>query len=503
MSEYVNDLLKETAMALLRRIRAVFVLAGLVAGTLGAQQAAAPYPTPVGTQTENGLAGFAKILCSAVFVSGREPAEAARNSAYFFMPRAEQNSVTFTVDRDKKLTRATFGTTTREARLYGDQGCIIQPPDGSGIHFTPVPVTTTLPDAMSQVWPMGDKPDTKPLPAGVDRAKIDAALDAAFADPNALTAAFLVVYKGQIIGERYAPGITKDTQLESWSMGKSITSTLFSLLIKDGTYTLEQPAPVPLWHESADDPRAKIRNIDLLQMSAGLRFVGNQEPGGSPQNTVLDHYYIYTGATDAFNFSITRPSEAAPGSIGRYRNCDPLTIGYLIKLAVQKRRQEYLTWPQRMLFDRIGIRRQVLETDPYGNFLMTGYDYGTARNWARIGQLYLQDGMWQGQRILPEGWARFVSTPAPAWPRPEYGGFFWINGPGSWNLPKDTYLAAGAGGQNTWIVPGHQLVIVRMGHMRGQNAARAATNTALGLVTEGIGKSSSVVPGSRFRVPGS
>ena len=92
-----------------------------------------------------------------------------------------------------------------------------------------------------------------------------------------------------------------------------------------------------------------------------------------------------------------------------------------------KRGENFLTWPQRALFDRIGIRRQVLETDPYGNFLITGYDYGTARNWARIGLLYLQDGMWQGQRILPEGWATFVSTPAPTWKRPEYGGFFWLN----------------------------------------------------------------------------
>ena len=120
-------------------------------------------------------------------------------------------------------------------------------------------------------------------------------------------------------------------------------------------------------------------------MSGGLKFVGNQEPGGSPQNTVLDHYYIYTGGIDAFNFSITRPVEFPAGTDGRYRNCDPLTIGYLIKRAVEARGENYLTFPQRRLFDRIGIRRQVLETDPYGNFLLTGYDYGTARNWARIG----------------------------------------------------------------------------------------------------------------------
>ena len=333
---------------------------------------------------------------------------------------------------------------------------------------------------------MGDAPATGPIAEGVDVAALNAAADAAFSDPAALTQAFLVVHKGRIVAERYAPGVTKDTQLENWSMGKSLTATLFALLVKDGTYTIDQPAPVPAWRVPGD-PRGPIRNRDLLQMSAGLKFVGNQEPGGSPQNTVLDHYYIYTGAVDAFDYSITRPVEFPAGTDGRYRNSDPLTIGYLIKRAVQARGEEYLTFPQRRLFDRIGIRRQVLETDPYGNFLLTGYDYGTARNWARIGMLYLQDGVWRGERLLPEGWTKFVSTLAPAWPRPVYGGFFWINGDGAWNLPRDTYLAAGAGGQNTWIVPGHDLVIVRMGHMRGSGAARRGTNAALSLVMKAIG----------------
>ena len=435
------------------------------------------------TATEFGLNRAAKILCSGVFVSERAPEDVARGSAYFFMPRAEQDKATWTIDRQGKTARATLGATTREARYYGDQGCIIQNPVKPGIHFTPVAVRSKLPDALSQPWPMGDKPDDAPPAAGVDRAKLDAALDAAFGDPAALTAAFLVVHKGRIVAERYAPGITKDTQLESWSMGKSLAATLFALLVKDGTYTLEQPAPVPLWQKPGD-PRAAIRNVDLLRMSAGLKFLGNQEPGANERYP--DHYYIYTGAIDAFDYSITRPQEYPPNTDGRYRNSDPLTITYLAKLAVTKRGENFLTWPQRALFDRIGIRRQVLETDPYGNFLITGYDYGTARNWGRIGLLYLQDGMWQGTRILPEGWSKFVSTPAPAWKRPEYGGFFWLNQVGNWNLPKETYLAAGAGGQNTWIVPTHDLVIVRMGHMRGQGPARRATNAALSLVMEAI-----------------
>ena len=455
-----------------------------VAALLQAQsQPSRPIPSPLGTHTENGLAGYAKILCSGVFVSGRAPDDVARGSAYFFMPRGEQDRVTWTVDREGKLARASLGAIAREARFHGDQGCIIENPASPGIHFKPVAVRTTLPDASSQPWPMGDRLETTP-PAGVDRAALDAAVEAAFADPAAMTAAFLVVHNGRIVAERYAPGITKDTQLESWSMGKSLAATLFALLVRDGTYTLEQPAPVPGWR-TPGDPRAAIRNIDLLRMSAGLRFLGNQEPGAD--QTYPDHYYIYTGGIDAFEYSITRPQEYPPNTDGRYRNSDPLTITYLAKLAVTARGEEFLTWPQRALFDRIGIRRQVLETDPHGNFLITGYDYGTARNWARIGLLYLQDGMWRGERILPDGWAQFVSTPAPAWKRPEYGGLFWLNRIGTWNLPPDTYFAAGAGGQNTWIVPSRQLVIVRMGHMRGQGPARRATNAALDLVMKAVG----------------
>lgn len=246
-------------------------------------------PSPQGTHTENGLAGYAKILCSGVFVSERAPEDVARGSAYFFMPRAEQDQVKWTIDREARTARASLGAITRQARYYGDQGCIIERPDTPGIHFTPVKVSTTLPDAASQDWPMGDRADTRPLPGGIDRGTLEAATDAAFADPAALTAAFLVVHKGRIVAERYAPGITKDTQLESWSMGKSLAATLFALLVKDGTYTLEQPAPVPLW-QTPGDPRKAIRNIDLLRMSAGLKFLGNQEPGST--QTYPDHYYI-------------------------------------------------------------------------------------------------------------------------------------------------------------------------------------------------------------------
>jgi len=451
------------------------------------QDARPPQYRPQGTALELGLAGYAKVLCSAVFVSGRDPAEAAMNSGLFLMPSAEPaHKATWSIDRERKTARMSLDGITREAGFYGDQGCIIHTPDrkGSQIFFKPVAVKTTLPDAASHAWPLGDaEPHTPSL--DIDRAKLDAAVNAAFADPEALTAAFVVLYRGYIVAERYMPGITKDTQLESWSMGKSIASTLFALLVKDGVYSLEQPAPVPEWQTSGD-PRVKIRVIDLLHMSSGLRFIATQDPDYTPDKGYPDHFYMYTGAVNSYDYSVHQPLQFPPNTQGRYRNSDPLTLMYLAKLAVTKRGEEFLTWPQRALFDRLGIRRQVLETDPYGNFLITGYDYGTARNWARLGQLYLQDGMWQGVRVLPEGWAKFVSTPAPAWSRPVYGGLFWVNGDGAWNLPRDAYFAAGAGGQNTFIVPSHQLVIVRMGHARGERRARSATNEALRLVMEAV-----------------
>jgi len=433
---------------------------------------------PEGTPISLGLAGYAKVLCSAVFVSGREPAEAFKNSGFFLFPEDKRAGVTYGVDRDKKLVRMTHGATTRTARFYGDQGCIIQQEDHEGIYFTPVAVKTKLPDAASLPWPMGDAPSTAPPPSGIDRAHLEKAVDLAFADPEALTAGFLVLYKGQIVAERYMPGITKDTQLESWSMGKSLTATLFALLVKEGVYTIDDPVPVPEWRKPGD-PRGAIRIVDLLHMSSGLKFIAGQDPDYTPDKGYPDHTLIYTGAIDAFKHSMTRPQQFPPNTEGRYRNSDPLLVGWLVKRAVTARGEEYLTYPQRALFDRIGIRRQVLETDPYGNFLLTGYDYGTVRNWARIGQLYLQDGKWQGQRLLPEGWAKFVSTPAPAWKQPVYGGLFWVNGDGGWNIPKSAYLANGAGGQRTIVIPTHDLVVVRMGHYRGDRAGMKALNAAL------------------------
>ena len=310
---------------------AIFVVA-LPAPRPRAQAAATAQPArpnafaPEGTPLALGLAGYAKVLCSAVFVSGREAAEAFENSGFFLFPEAERRGVRYDVDRQNQLVRMTHGSITRTAKFYGDQGCIIHPQDHDGIFFKPVAVKTTLPDAASQPWPMGDAAPANAPPLTFDHARAAKAVDLAFSDPAGLTAAFIVVYKGQIIGERYMPGVTRDTQLESWSMGKSLTATLFALLVKEGVYKIDEPAPVPEWQKPGD-PRAAIRNADLLHMASGLKFIAGQDPDYTPDKGYPDHTLIYTGAIDAFKHSMTRPLQFPPNTEGRYRNSDPLMVG--------------------------------------------------------------------------------------------------------------------------------------------------------------------------------
>lgn len=472
---------------------ALTIAIAIASATVLAQQPRAIPPTrshhpdvPYQSPTSLGAASYAKVLCSAVFVSGRDEAEARQNSAYFLMTEPDRSKpISATVDRERKRVRVTVADVTRTAAFYDDQGCVIHPIDRDGVHFTPVAVRTTLPDAATQPWPMGDATSADAWPPTLDRARVQAAVDLAFADPAGLTAAMVVVHKGQIVGERYMPGIDKDTQLESWSMGKSLTATLIGLAIKDGAFSLDDPAPVPDWRR-AGDPRGAIRVRDVMRMSSGLSFTGQDDRWMDPSWQYHDHFFIYAGAVDAFKYAITSPLEFAPNTVGRYRNSDPMTLGFLVRQYVEKTGENYLTHPQRALFDKIGIRRQVLEPDPWGNFLLSGYDYGTARNWARLGLLYLRDGVWNGQRMLPEGFTKFVSTAAPAWRRPEYGGQFWINGIGQWNLPRDAYFMSGAGGQHTFIVPSHDLVIVRMGHQRGAQVGSKLLNNALAAIVAAV-----------------
>ena len=448
------------------------------------------YVAPPGDPLSHHISGFAKTLCSAVFVTGLDPDFAAESVGFFSGPYEHRRHVTNReVDNDERRIHLTLPNgVVRTAKLNGDHGCVTLPVGEEDVFFDPIDIRSTLPDPATTPWPMGDVlPDT-PLPADIDADKVQQAVDAAFDPPEGLTAAFVVTHKGRIIGERYGPGITMHTPLESWSMGKSLTATLMGVLIQQGVYELYQPAPVPEW-QTPGDPRQEIRIADILRMSSGVRFRGVGDPDLDPSLGYPDHLYVYTGSVNSFEWAATRPQQWPPNTIGRYRNSDPVLTNYLVRLGVEGRGDEYLSFPQRDLFDKIGIRGFVLETDPYGNYLLQGYELAPARDWARLGNLYLQDGVWDGERILPEGFADFVSTVAPAWEadgRPIYGGFFWINGTGTFPVPREAYYMSGAGGQTTLIVPSHDLVVVRQGHYRGSGFGGQALRRALALLMEAV-----------------
>jgi CubicO group peptidase (beta-lactamase class C family) len=449
-----------------------------------------PYVPPPGDALEHHAAGFAKVMCSAVFITGLAPEFAAENVGFFTSPYSERAKVGKPiVDRAAKAVHITLPNgVKRTARYLGDQGCVTLPVGKDSVNFTPIRVKSRLPDAATQAWPMGDVLPKEPLPAGIDATKVKQAVDAAFEPAAGMTAAFVVTWKGRLVGERYGEGGTMHTPLESWSMGKSVTAALMGILIKQGVYDLWQPAPIPEW-QGPGDPRAKIRIADLLRMSSGLRIRAPQDPDYDPSGPYPDHLYLYTGSVNSFQYAATRPLQWPPGTVGRYRNTDPVLINYLVRLGVEKRGEEYLSFPQRALFDKIGIRTMVMETDPYGNFLAQGYELASARDWARLGNLYLQDGVWNGERILPEGYVKFVSTVAPAWQadqHPVYGGFFWINGDGGLPVPKETYYMAGAGGQMALIIPSHDLVVVRLGHYRGSGPGFQGLSRALSLLIEAM-----------------
>jgi CubicO group peptidase (beta-lactamase class C family) len=446
--------------------------------------------SPPGDPLEHYAAGFAQIMCSAVFITGLDPQFAAENVGYFTAPYEQRARLGRPqIDRVAKAVRvAVPNGPVRLARYVGDQGCVTLPVGKDSLDFVPEAVQPRLPDPATQPWPMGDLLSQAPLPGQLNAAGVRRAVDAAFGSAADMTAAFIATWHGRIIAERYGPGIDMHTRLESWSMGKSVSAALMGILIQQGAYTLWQNAPIPEW-QTPGDARAGIRIADLLRMSSGLRIRSPYDPDFDPAGPYPEHFYLYTGSINSFHYAATRPLQWPPNTVGRYRNTDPVLINYLVRLAVERRAGDYPAFPQRALFDRIGVRTMVIETDPFGDLLTQGYDLASARDWARLGNLFLQDGVWNGERILPQGFVRFVSTLAPAWVadgRPIYGGFFWINGDGALPVPKQAYYMAGAGGQFTMIIPSYDLVVVRLGHYKGEEAGSKDFYRALALLLKAV-----------------
>ena len=424
---------------------------------------------PTSENLEFRAAICAHHISSGLWVVGREtersPAEVIAQDIAPFTYFGWRSDFKYKIDWKRKLVTVTApGAPPRSARYTGDQGSTILPRGEENVYFKPVRVRRRIPAASKTAWPIGDVGATKPVPAGLDHQAVAAALDWAMQQEEHNTRAFVIAYRGKIIGERYAPGWTQDTPQISWSQGKSITATLIGILIQRGLLELDQPAPIKEWQ---NDERKQIRIRDLLQMSSGLKFA-NLGFKGETLTKKNQHMRVYFDSLNVLEHATAPPLEVPPGTRNAYRNSDPLSLGKIIRDTIAAQGEDYLQFPQRALFDRIGARSPVLETDAWGNFILSGYDYLSARDWVRFGLLYLNDGVWQGKRILPEGWTEFVMTPAPADKRENYGGMFWLNRvPRMDQVPKDCYWSAGFMGQVTMIIPSKKLVVVRLGPSPG------------------------------------
>jgi CubicO group peptidase (beta-lactamase class C family) len=399
----------------------------------------------------------AKAVCSYHFLTGQDldsiMAELPSNPLVPFL-RPE-------VDKTKgEATVTLWGWAAKQkAILRPGLGCTLLAGDGPFETRAALMPTPALVNP-NQPWPLGEAATTEKSHA------LEAILDKWFQDPDPAnprrTRAIIVVKDGQIIAERYGKGFSKDTLFQGWSMTKSVTNALLGVLVRQGKLDIHSPAPVPEWQASGD-PRKAITIDQLIRMSSGLEF---NEDYGDLTNGVTQMLY---NQSDMAVYAADKPLAAAPDTAWNYSSGTANILTRIIRDTIGGEVTDYWAFPQEALFHRININSAIIEPDASGSFVGSSYMYATARDWARFGLLYLQDGVWNGERILPEGWVNYSHTPTPP-SLGDYGGMWWLNAgePGKpetkeWpDLPDDIYYAEGHDGQDIVIFPSQNIIVVRL-----------------------------------------
>jgi CubicO group peptidase (beta-lactamase class C family) len=297
-------------------------------------------------------------------------------------------------------------------------------------------------------------------------------------DPRRLrrTYAVVVAHEGELVAEHYAPGFDASMPLPGWSMAKSVVNALIGILVGEGRLALDQRALLPEWPHT--DPRAAISLEDLLRMRSGLRF---SEAYANPWSDVLHMLY---NCDDASGFAASRPLKASPGSVWSYASGTSNILSRIARIALGDDR--YAAWPREALFGPLGMDSAVMEADAAGTFVGSSYMLATARDWARFGQLFADDGLVDGQALLPSGWVRFSTTPTPQSPGGRYGAHWWLklnpemggDSAAARRLPADAFFAVGHEGQTLAVIPSRRLVAVRLGASIRVDAWNQATFVA-------------------------
>ena len=417
------------------------------------------------------MAGMAaKTMCSCVFVSGRTPQSVKDKELQVFPGLA---SLDIEILPDSSVTTSLLWHTSKAIFRKG-LGCTLLAERSEAavrnqrinLPLPPVPNLTAR-------WPSGNVVTTV-HPPGVDVQRVEKAVASAFQeiDPDnpVFTHAVVVVYDGNIIAERYAAGFDSNSRLMGWSMTKSISNALIGILVKEKKLGVEDPAPVGEWR---NDVRKDITINHLLQASSGLSW---SESYFIPTS---DFHEMFIHSDDKAAFAASRTLEHPPGTFFEYSSGTTNLLSRIIRQTTGD--SVYYKFPYEKLFYKLGMHTAVLEPDASGTFVLSSYCFASARDWARFGMLYLNDGLWNGERILPEGWVQYSTTPAPAATHGQYGAQIWLNrgSPGDSlatefpGLPNETILFEGFERNFVAIIPSKKLVVVRLGVTHNNNLSMA------------------------------
>jgi len=412
----------------------------------------------------------AVLTCNGLFTSERTLEQVFEQElAYLSEPVGSVEGGDYRIDRQLKAVAIggnESGPVMRAAYRNGI-GCIVMAPNQTFGDIDSLPVLESPladGDPASLPWPFGDVVADEALPPEVHADALAAASDWAFdrESPEQVTLSLLVVHKGQIILERYADGVDMNTRTRTWSTAKSIAATLIGMLVDDGRLALDEPLGIdwlPEFENPENDPRNAITLRHVMNMSSGLYPV---DSNGMEYATGSGLAY-WAGASSVAG-ARRRGLLREPGTFWDYENYDTLLAVYAMKRALGDVRT-YAEFPRTALFDRIGMQSTLPSTDRFGDFIFSSQVYTNARDLARFGLLYLQNGLWDGERLISQDWIDFVRTPAPATAHRGnfYGGQFWLVPDDREDVPRTAYSTAGNRGQYVVIVPSHDLVIVRRG----------------------------------------
>jgi CubicO group peptidase (beta-lactamase class C family) len=417
---------------------------------------------------QNGVQAI--LTCNGLFTSNRTLEQIyGQELKYLRNPIGNAQGGNYIIDWNRKTVTigSTENTIVMRAVFREGIGCTILAPNQTFDKIDDLPIQSLPPlpgNSTTISWPEGDLVRKQKLPKYIDANVLAEASKWSFEreSPEQVTLSLIVVHKGQIIHERYADGVDMYTKTRTWSTAKSIAVTLIGMLVDQGKMKLDAPLGIewlPKERTSRNDPRRNITLRNVLNMSSGLYTVDNRR-----MEYATGSGLSYWAGASSVNKARDRGLIREPGTYWDYENYDTL-LAVLAMKNILGDDKTYMEFPRKALFDKIGMRNTFVSTDRFGDFIFSSQVYTNARDLARFGLLYEQNGVWNGERLISKKWIDFVRTPAPATAERGnfYGGQWWLVPEGRNDVPKDAYATAGNRGQYVIVIPSHDLVIVRRG----------------------------------------